>query len=107
MPWFLFLASLNLLGAFSNLQKAEISAVCNDCPSVRLSVLPQGTTRVRLNGSSWNFIAGVSFKSAEIRVFPVWLKSEKNTRHITLVSTTFMSTLVSSVANVAVDSNRC
>ena len=107
MPQFIFFAFLNLLGAFSNLRKAEISAVSHDRPSVRLSVLPQGTTRIRLNGSSRNFIADISLKSAEVQVFRVWLKSEKNIRHVTLVATTFMSALISSVINVGVDSNRC
>jgi len=50
MLWFLFLASLNLLGAFSKAQKAVISAVMTVRPSVRLSFLLYGTTRIRLNG---------------------------------------------------------
>jgi len=40
MPWYLFLATLNLLGAFSNVQKAVISSVM--------------TVRPSLHPSSWN-----------------------------------------------------
>jgi len=41
-----------LLGAFTKLRKATLSFVM----SVRLSILPRGTTRLLLDGFSWNLI---------------------------------------------------
>jgi len=47
-----------VLGAFAKLRKATISFV----KSVRQSVRTQGTTRLPLDGFSWNFIFNISSK---------------------------------------------
>jgi hypothetical protein len=42
----------SFVGAFAKLRKAAFSFVISDCPSLR----PRGTTRLPLDGFSWNFV---------------------------------------------------
>ena len=44
------------LGAFAKLRKVSVSFVVRVCLSVRPSVCPHGTTRLSLDGFSWNFM---------------------------------------------------
>jgi len=63
-----------LLGAFAILRKATISFIM----SVRLSFRPHGTTRLQLDGFSWNLIFEDSVKKIQVS-----LKSDKNKVHFT------------------------
>jgi hypothetical protein len=62
-----------LLGAFAKLRKATINFVM----SVRLFVCPHGTTRLPLDGFSWNLIFE-SFSKICRKKIRVSLKSDKN-----------------------------
>jgi hypothetical protein len=66
------LAMAAFLGAFANLRKATIGFVMSACPSIR----PHGTSRLQLDGFSWNLIFENFRKAVEkIRVL---LESDKN-----------------------------
>ena len=65
------------LGAFAKFRKAAISFVM----SIRSSIRPHGTTRLPLDGFSWNLI--FDYFSKVLENIQVSLKSEKNNGYFT------------------------
>ena len=63
-----------LLGAFANCGERLLDSSCR--------VFPQETTRLHLDGFSWNLIFENVSKS--VKKFDVWLKYDKNDGYFTL-----------------------
>jgi hypothetical protein len=69
----------SILSAFTKLRKAATSFVMSLRPSV---LCPLGTTRIQLDGFSWNSIFRKSVGKIQ-----VWLKSDKNNGYFTYIKT--------------------
>jgi hypothetical protein len=76
--YFSFTVTNFFLGAFVKLRKATTNTLIL---SLRPSVCPYATTRLPLNGFSWNLILSVFRKS--VQRIQVSLKSDKNNGHFT------------------------
>ena len=63
-------------GGFPKLRKIAVSFVMSVCPSVCLPACLRGTTRLQLDGSSWNLLLEYFQKSVE--EIQVSLKSDRN-----------------------------
>ena len=76
-------------GAFAKLQKVVISIVMSVCLSLRPSVCPHGTTRLPLDGFSWNLIFEYVFWSPW-RKFRFYWNRTRRTRILHEDQDTFM-----------------